>query len=61
MKIEKTRYLEDMVISYCITDNVCMCCKHNPKNYCPLAGWDGKCKKSHESVVECINFKSIND
>lgn len=61
MKIEKTYIKKDMLMYYCITDNKCVCCKHNPKNYCPISGCDGKCKQSHESVVDCLNFENIND
>lgn len=61
MKIEKTLYKENMTIHYVLTDNKCISCKHSPENYCPLCGWDGKCKKQHESVAECLNFESINN
>ena len=57
MWIEKTFYKEDMMIHYIITDNLCINCKHNPNNYCPIIGCDGLCKNSNKSVVQCFNFK----
>lgn len=56
MTIEKTIYKIDKVIHYIITDNVCLLCKHNPENYCPIMKCDGNCKESNKSVTECPNF-----
>lgn len=61
MKIEKTFILEGTLIHYVITDNKCSLCRHNPRNYNPYKGYDGNCKQFYESVVECINYSSIND
>lgn len=57
MKIERTFIKEGMEIRYCITDNKCNLCKHNPKNRNPYVGCDGNCEKSDESVVECDYFE----
>lgn len=43
-------------VGYVLTDNICMLCKHNPDNYCPIMGCDGNCKKSNKSVIEYHNF-----
>lgn len=61
MKIEKTFITDEMWLHYVITDNKCNCCRHNPKNYNPVMRCDGKCKDAHESVVECVNYRSINE
>lgn len=59
MKIERTFIRNDVWMSYCITDNICSICKHNPENKNPWMGCDGKCKECRESVVECINFSKM--
>lgn len=59
MRVEKTFIRDNISIHYILTDNVCMCCKHNPDNYNPMMGCDGKCKEAHQSVVECINFEKF--
>lgn len=59
MEIERTFIKRDMVIHYILTDNVCNCFRHNPNNRNPYMGYDGKCNKSHKSVVECVNFNKI--
>lgn len=59
MRIEKTFRKEGVYMNYILTDNICMCCKHNPDNYNPLMGYDGKCKNIHHSVVECEDYKKI--
>lgn len=61
MKIEKTFIRYDGWMHYRITDNVCELCRHNPKNSHLMEFYVGKCDKAHESVVECVNFKNIND
>lgn len=60
MKLERTIIKEDMEIYYCLTDNKCNLCKHNPKNRNPYIGNDGNCKKAHESVIECTYFEKQN-
>lgn len=61
MKIEKTFIRYDGWMYYCITDNVCNLCRNNPKNSHLMEFYNGTCDKVHESVVECVNFKNIND
>lgn len=57
MKIQRTFIKEDMEIHYCLTDNKCNLCKHNPKNRNPYTACDGNCTMSDESVVECDYFQ----
>lgn len=58
MKLERTFIKEGMEIRYCLTDNKCSICRHNPKNRNPyIKGRDGNCKMSDESVVECDYFE----
>lgn len=59
MKIKRTFIKSDRIIDYCITDNVCSLCRHNPENKNPYMGCDGKCKEAHESVIECVNFEKM--
>ncbi len=62
MKIERHFIRENMEIYYCITDNKCSICRHNPKNRNPyIKGRDGNCNKSNENVVECYNFENMNE
>lgn len=61
MKIERHFIKENMEIYYCLTDNKCMYCKHNPKNRNPYTGCDGNCNKCNENVVECYKFENMNE
>lgn len=61
MRIERTFINNDSVIHYCITDNVCSICKHNPKNAHLMEFYYGKCHQMNESVVSCCNFEKLEE
>lgn len=53
---EKTIIGVDKIVYYCVTDNICETCRHNPTKkwkgyYC------GKCEQYNNTVTECCDYE----
>lgn len=58
MKINK-EIMRDNILYVYSTDNICVLCRHNPKNKSLMIGNDGSCEICDSSITECFCFKEI--